>query len=312
MRDKKNVKVGCRLAAIFIMVVMMASPVKAQDFLGGFAPKDAKEKTEKKRPPVAKKEPKVNLPDKPNKTDEQGRKQGEWAKKYPNGRYSYVATFKDGRPVGKVNRYYPNGHFSAVITYDANSDTCRIETFHEKGGKTECKGVYVGQKREGVWNFYMQDGTLLETSVYSKGKLHGQQALYYEDGNLLSITTWVDSLREGPYVQYFPSGGKMAEGTYHVDELNGDYKTWGSDGKVVSEGRYESGVKVGKWHVRLPDENNVEFDVIYDKHGLIINAAEVDSIQNAIINFHEAQRGTIDDPADYMGTPEEYVPFKQQ
>ncbi len=311
MRDNVKVKTGCRIAAVLIMVVMMASPAMAQDFLGSFAPKDGKEKAEKKKSPVVRKDAKVNLPDKPNKTDAQGRRQGVWGKKYPNGRYSYVATFKDGRPVGKVKRYYPNGHFSAIITYDANSDTCRVETFHDKGGKTESKGFYVGQKREGVWNFYMHDGTLLETSIYSKGKLHGQQALYYDDGKLLSLTTWVDSLREGPYVRYFPSGGKMAEGTYHVDELNGEYKTWGSDGKVVSEGRYESGVKVGKWHVRFPDENNVECDIIYDKHGLIINKAEVDSIQNAIINFHEAQRGEIDDPADYIGNPEEYVPFKQ-
>ncbi len=68
MRDNVKVKTGCRIAAVLIMVVMMASPAMAQDFLGSFAPKDGKEKAEKKKSPVVRKDAKVNLPDKPNKT----------------------------------------------------------------------------------------------------------------------------------------------------------------------------------------------------------------------------------------------------
>lgn len=106
-----KVKIGCRIAAVLIMVVMMASPAMAQDFLGSFAPKDGKEKADKKKPLVERKDAKANLPDKPNKKDAQGRKQGEWGKKYPNGRYSYVATFKDDRPKREGEALLPQRAF---------------------------------------------------------------------------------------------------------------------------------------------------------------------------------------------------------
>lgn len=277
--------------------------------MSNFAPKEEAQKKASAQKPKETKTKIVSLPDKPNRTDSQGRKQGEWGKKYPNGRFRYVATFKDGKPVGKVKRYYPNGHFSSIITYDSDSDTCRVETYHSDGGKVECSGKYVNQRREGEWRFFREDGSLVESATYAGGKLHGIQALYYEDGRLLSITTWVDSLRQGPMIKYFPSGAKMAEGAYDVDDLDGKYTTWGSDGKITEQGQYAHGIKVGKWHVRVPDDG-VEYDIVYNRYGLIENRAEVDSIQSMIIERHEALKGTFDDPADYVENPEQYIPFK--
>lgn len=305
---------GCRLplAALAVAVTLAGVPAEAQDFLGGFAPPGAKAQKAGERRSVGAAKPAVSLPDKPNKTDGQGRRQGEWGKKYPNGRYRYVATFRDGRPVGTVKRYYPNGRFSAVLVYDSDSDTCRVETFHEQNGKVESRGMYVGQRREGEWRFYMLDGTLLEVAPYSGGRLHGQQRVLYDDGRLLSLTTWVDSLREGPYVKFFPSGDKNVEATYRNGELEGAYKVWGADGKLVSEGQYRSGVPTGRWHVRYPDAGGLEGDIVYDSHGLVVNQDEVDKLNNAVVDFYEAQRGSFDDPADFMNNPEDYVPFPKR
>ena len=41
----------------------------------------------------------------PNRTDEKGRKQGEWAKAWPGGTLRYQGQFKDDRPVG-LFRYF--------------------------------------------------------------------------------------------------------------------------------------------------------------------------------------------------------------
>lgn len=295
-----------------VAVLCCGEPVVAQDFLGGFAPSGGKGQKPGVRRGGGAVKPAVSLPDKPNKTDAQGRRQGEWARKYPNGRYRYVATFCDGRPVGKVKRYYPNGRFSAIITYDDNSDTCRVETYHEQNGKVESRGAFVGERREGEWRFYMLDGTLLEVAPYSQGRLHGQQRILYDDGRLLSLTTWVDSLREGPYVKFFPSGDKNVEAAYHNDELEGAYRVWGADGKLVTEGQYRSGVPTGRWHVRYPDAGGLEGDIVYDGHGLVVNQDEVDKLNNAVVEFYEAQRGSFADPEDFMNNPQDYVPFPKQ
>jgi hypothetical protein len=39
-----------------------------------------------------------------NKTDQQGRKQGQWIKKYPNGNIQYEGIFRDDHPVGEIKR----------------------------------------------------------------------------------------------------------------------------------------------------------------------------------------------------------------
>lgn len=298
-----------RAATAAVALIMAAGAAEAQDFMGNFAPADSQNKTRREEAKTT--GPAVKLPDKPNRVDAQGRKQGEWAKKYPNGRYRYVATFRDGKPVGKVKRFYPNGRISVTMAYDAGSDTCRVETFHESTGKRESAGQYVGGKREGRWVIYNEDGRPLEVSYYARGRLHGQQSLLYDDGRLFTLTTWVDSLREGPFVRYFPSGAKRTEANYHADELHGKYRTWGADGKITEEGQYADGVRVGRWHVRHPEAGGVEGDIIYDKHGLVVNKAEADSLQDAVLSFFEKQKGKFDDPQNYMNHPEDYVPFKE-
>lgn len=298
-----------RAASAAVALVVSAGTAGAQDFMGIFAPADAQKEARREAPATSRQV--VKLPDKPNEVDSKGLRQGEWAKKYPNGRYRYVATFRDGKPVGEVKRFYPNGHLSVLMAYDTDSDTCRVETFHESTGKRESLGQYVRGKREGRWVICNDDGRPLEVSNYSHGKLHGQQSLLYDDGRLFSLTTWVDSLREGPFVRYFPSGAKRTEANYHAGELDGKYRTWGADGKVTEEGQYANGVQVGRWHIRHPEAGGVEGDIVYDKHGLVINKAEADSLQDAVISFFERQKGKFDDPQNYMNHPEDYVPFKE-
>ena len=296
------------LALPFAMMTMGGQEAHAQDFLGGFNPNAGKNssasQTSKPKAGNRKNVKAVSLPDKPNKVDAQGRKQGEWAAKYPNGRYKYAATFRDGRPVGKVTRYDETGMKYMTLTY-TKSDTVKATTYH-RNRKISAKGQYLNEKREGYWRFYREDGTLIETASYSGGKLHGKRCFYFNNGNLMSVCTWVDSLREGPYVKYFISGAKEITATFSGDELNGTYTSWGADGKITSQGEYRNGVTVGKWHMRYP-EANVEGDIIYDSHGIIINRAAADSLEMRRQQYYDKNKGKIKDPQDYMNNPEMYM-----
>lgn len=294
--------------ALPIILFLSVPNANAQSFLGSFEPEATKksESTAKQGEAKAKNKTtkKVNLPDKPNKVDAKGRKQGEWAAKYPNGRYRYTATFKDDAPIGKVTRFDDDGRKTVMLTYKAGNDTISA-TFYFSNGKVQSKGKYVDEKREGFWLFYNEKGELVESASYSQGKLHGKRCFYFENGKLLSACQWVDSLRNGLYMRYFPSGSKEIVANFRGDELDGLYTRWGADGKVAEKGNYRYGVTVGRWHYRYA-EANVEGDVEYDSYGRPKGNA-LDSLLYLRQQYYEKNKYNLVDPEQYSSNPDELL-----
>ena len=58
-----------------------------------------------------------------NKTDQQGRKQGEWIKKYPDGNIQYEGTFRDDHPIGEFKRYSEDKKLQSVMVYSNDGMT---------------------------------------------------------------------------------------------------------------------------------------------------------------------------------------------
>jgi antitoxin component YwqK of YwqJK toxin-antitoxin module len=56
-----------------------------------------------------------------NKTDQQGRKQGHWIKKYPKGNTMYEGSFIDDKPVGEFKRFNSNNTLKSILIYSSNS-----------------------------------------------------------------------------------------------------------------------------------------------------------------------------------------------
>ena len=61
-----------------------------------------------------------------NKSDQQGRKQGHWIKKYSDGIMIYDGFFKDDHPVGEFKRYYEDHSLKSLLIYsdDGNEGNC--------------------------------------------------------------------------------------------------------------------------------------------------------------------------------------------
>ncbi len=277
-------------------LAVIATSVMAQDFFASRAP----QKTETKNTTTT-----VTLPDKPNQTDEQGRKQGEWAKKYANGNYMYEATFEDGKPVGTVIRYYENGQKSSEQAYNADG-SCTVTIFSVQG-KKEAEGNFVDEKREGEWRFYAEDGTLISMQNYVAGVLNGSAKQYYETGELLSETPYENGLRSGFAIEYYVSGKKKRVTYYSKDLPHGDTKTWDESGKIIIEGKYEKGVAVGEWKY-YDSELNEYFVEKHDKTGKITNQKELNARMSRKYDMQDAQRYQLQDPQNYVGHPEDYNP----
>ncbi len=277
---------------LIVCLALIASAANAQDFFMSVAPPTAQKKT-------------VNLPDKPNVTDANGLKQGEWAKKYENGRYAYVATFKDGKPQGTVVRYHENGKKSSEQTYGDNGE-CYVVLYSDSE-KKEAEGKFVNEKREGEWKFYANDGTVIMVQTYTAGLVTGTERAYYETGELMRETEYKEGLPYGFTVEYYKRGAKKCISYYSKGIQQGDYKLWDEGGKVMIEGKYKDDLKVGQWRIYDDDENEY-FTMEYNSKGELTNQAEIDERMAKKYEKQDALRLQLQDPQEYIQNPEEYRP----
>ena len=88
-----------------------------------------------------------------NKTDQQGRKQGHWIKKYPNENIMYDGFFKDDHPVGEFRRYYENKTLKSLLIYSSDGTEADATIYHPNGNISS-KGKYINQMKEGKWQFF--------------------------------------------------------------------------------------------------------------------------------------------------------------
>lgn len=248
---------------------------------------------------------KISLPDKPNRTDQQGRKQGEWAKKYANGQYIYVATFVDDKPVGKVTRYAENGKKTSESTI-ANDGSAHVVYFHDNGKKASEGKYSPNKKRNGLWTYYSENGVRVADENYNNGKLDGLSRIYFEGGNIAEKITYKDDVPNGSWLQYLPNGKIRLEATYVDGNLHGIYKYWDDNGSLSVVGYYRNGVSVGDWNIY--EANKKSFVMQYDNNGTLLNADELQQRMNKMLSEIESKRKDIVDPANYTNTPELYKP----
>jgi antitoxin component YwqK of YwqJK toxin-antitoxin module len=271
------------------IVAFCATLTYAQgDFFGSLAPK--------------KKTVVVNLPNKPNKVDAQGRKQGEWAKKYPNGRYAYVATFVNDIPVDTIKRYYDTGVLSMYQIY--NGDTCNVINFSSIG-EMESSGIYVNEKKEGLWTFYNPDGSKISQTNFKADAPDGVSQTYYPTGELLETITYKDGVKHGDWFRYYKTGTIQIKATYYNDKLHGHYRVINGSGDVSAEGVYNKGVCVGEWK-HLDTETRQIYIKKYDNNGKLLNKEEINDRNQKRLEYHDRNRHSLDDPALHINDPSTY------
>lgn len=248
----------------------------------------------------------VNLPNKPNQRDEQGRRQGEWAKKYANGRYAYEATFVDDKPVGTVKRYHENGELSSTQKY-LGGDSCQVTLYFENG-KKQGEGLYINEKRQGEWKFYNEKSILIARENYNNGQLHGKVLVYYDTGEVSDESYYINDIRQGTWIQYFRSGEWRLRANYTNDKLDGTYKCRDMlTGAMSIEGTYHAGVRVGNWKVYTNDSVGFLY-MKYNDKGELTNQDEIDAYMQKKYDKYEYERQFLQDPEHYTRNPEEYKP----
>lgn len=197
-----------------------------------------------------------------NKTDEAGRKQGKWEKKYPDGKTAYTAFFKDNVPTGLLIRYHESGKMMARIDYGTSGTKGHAELFDENG-KLIAKGNYINNNaKDSIWQFFNTEGKLTAIETYSNGKKNGTSLTYYPNGQLSEETTWKADKKNGKWLQYF-NGGEIKLQSQHINDLiHGPYLYYFQNGQTEINGTYYQGLEDGKWQYFNADgtlSNTTEF-----------------------------------------------------
>ncbi|HOF20137.1 MAG TPA: hypothetical protein PLO24_02690 [Bacteroidales bacterium] len=229
-----------------------------------------------------------------NKTDSEGRKQGQWTVRYSNGNILYEGFFRDDYPEGEFRRYYEDQDINSVMIFSDKGRKAEA-TIYYPGGSIAARGIYVNRMKEGRWKFYSSSipGYLINEEEYAGNMKNGLSLKFYSDSSIAEKVTYRNDKKEGEWIQYYASGKIFLKSSYSGGMLNGKFEVWYENGKPEISGEYRNNLREGRWIIYNEDgteryEQNYTLGMTNDRQ-MDIDAAE-------IIDNMEKNRGKIADP----------------
>lgn len=155
-----------------------------------------------------------------NKTDRQGRRQGQWIEYHDNGKVKSKGDFKNGLPVGEFLYYSESGRLQAKNVFAENGMDVVTEIYSEKG-KVVATGFYKNKKRDGEWRYFDEnEDVMILVENYSFGVLNGHWVSYYRTGEPQFEGEYKDGIKIGKWVTYDPEGNVISIDNHEVENYN--------------------------------------------------------------------------------------------
>jgi antitoxin component YwqK of YwqJK toxin-antitoxin module len=229
-----------------------------------------------------------------NKTDQQGRKQGEWIKKYPDGNIQYEGTFRDDHPVGEFKRYTEDKKLQSVMIYSNDGKEVAATHYHPNGFIAS-RGKYINQLKEGKWQFfsYFYEGYLISEEFYRNNKRNGPSFKFYTDSTVFEKLTYVNDKKEGEWLQNYPDGKKFLRSNYSNDQLNGKFEVWYENGKLEISGSYKNNFRDGTWQI-FNEDGSLKYKMDYELGNTSDKQIDIDA--SDLMDRLEKNQGRIPDP----------------
>jgi len=189
-----------------------------------------------------------------NRTDNTGKRQGYWVKRYPNGHVQYEGYFKDNHPVKTFKRYYENDTLQSILFYNDGSKEAEAIFFHQNGF-IAAAGKYVNQRREGKWSFFSSiiQGYMIAEEEYRNNMRNGLAVKYFPDKTIAEKLWYTDNVKNGEWLQYHSNGKLFLKALYINGKLEGSFEVWDTSGKPLYKGQYKNDRRDGIWYTYNPD-----------------------------------------------------------
>jgi antitoxin component YwqK of YwqJK toxin-antitoxin module len=229
-----------------------------------------------------------------NKTDQQGRKQGHWIKKYANDCIMYDAYFRDGHPIGEFKRYYEDKTLKSLLIFNDNGREVVASVFHPNG-YIASKGKYVNQKKEGKWQFFSVsiNGYLICEENYTGNLKNGQSLKFFPDSTIAERINYINNIRQGEWIEYYPNGAICLKSNYLNNKINGKFEVWFESGQIEFSGQYNNDSRDGLWLI-YSKEGKIKYKLEY-KDG-VARDSRMDIDESDYIDSLENNKDRIADP----------------
>ena len=166
----------------------------------------------------------------------------------------------------------------------------------------QIKGNYKDDKKDGVWEYYREDGTLEGKVTYKNDEANGKYESYFENGKTLySDGTYVNGKKNGIEKEYYMSGKIQSATTYKNDTPEETTMCYPS-GKVYMKRNYNKTHEItyyyenGQIFLSGYVKNNTAYGEwkYYDKKGKLVTKGEYNKISKAFeIIFGENLKKTL-------------------
>lgn len=243
-----------------------------------------------------------------NYMDANGKKQGHWIQKYPNGKNKFEGYFKNDIPIGQVKKYHDNGVLKYDMYYSPNDHNKVKVTMFDVEGTLSARGTYYAKKKDSIWTYYGNGDKVIMEESYNHGKLDGKSVIYWQtqQNQPMEIKYWKDSLKHGDWLWFYENGQIRQKAKFIEDKLNGEFLVYFSDGKPHITGAYKNNVRNGKW-IYYKEDGTIKITIEYS-NGKILNEDEFERAQTKIIDEEILnQQGKHTDPQDFIDNPESYI-----
>ncbi|MEM7162610.1 MAG: hypothetical protein AAF487_09260 [Bacteroidota bacterium] len=201
---------------------------------------------------------------------------------YSNGSEQKLIPFEKGVEEGKGKEFSRDGRLIALLTYKDGflRKTIKLNRKDKLGRKQglwqeyyeddvlKMEGVYVDDKKNGLFKYYDEKGNLNEILKYEEDMLDedAQETVvldirneYSEDGRVISSGGYKEGQKHGTH-RIFDENGEVSSGTIYefgirmaegrVDKngsFEGEWKLYYPTGELRAEGEYKDGKKVKQW-----------------------------------------------------------------
>lgn len=229
-----------------------------------------------------------------NKTDSEGRKQGHWTVRYPNGNILYKGFFRDDYPEGELRRYYENQVINSVMIFSGKGKEAEAVIYYPDGS-IAASGKYINRMKEGKWKFYSSSiaGYLINEEEYSENRKNGLSLKFYSDSSIAEKAIYKNDKKEGEWIQYYANGRIFLKSNYSDGMLNGKFEVWYENGKPEISGEYINNLREGRWIIYNEDET-IKYELNYTLGMTKDRQMDIDAAE--IIDNMEKNRGKIADP----------------
>ncbi len=194
---------------------------------------------------------------------------------YSNGQVQTTGPYKGDVPFGIHRTYDENGKIEKADIYDSgrviasgavnegDKEEGDWKEFYENG-EIKAEGKYVDGVKVGDWKYLFRDGKKFETGKYdAKGKQSGKWLWYYDDGKLRRESNFIKGQEDGDFIEYNDSGSVITQGQY-VDGLR-EGKWIYQLGNFKSIGKYNGDLEDSTWTEYYNDNGKVRFTGKYSQ-----------------------------------------------